>query len=119
MGGYDDNVCLRSVECYNFVNDQWIQILDMNNVRKFFVVVVIINGKIIVVGGYSDMGFIRIEEICEIFDKSLNQWSLVLSFIVLRVVCGIVSVKSVVYLFGGEDIKNFVYKFDSVECYIV
>ena len=119
MGGHDDNVCLRSVECYNPANDQWTQILDMNNARKFSAAAAITNGKIIVVGGYSDMGFTRIEETCEIFDKSLNQWSLVSSPTVPRAACGIVSVKSAVYLFGGEDTNNSVYKLDSVECYIV
>ena len=119
MGGHDDNLCLRSVECYNPANDQWTQILDMNNARKFSAAAAITNGKIIVVGGYSDMGFTRIEETCEIFDKSLNQWSLVSSPTVPRAACGIVSVKSAVYLFGGEDTNNPVNKLDSVECYIV
>ena len=31
----------------------------------------------------------------------------------------LVSVKSAVYLFGGKDTNNSVYKLDSVECFIV
>lgn len=119
MVGCDDNVCFKSVECYIFLSDEWSQIVDMNNVRKFVVVVVIIiDEKIIVVGGYSEMDCFIIIISCEIFNKSLNQWSLVFVFIVLRAVCGIVSVENYVYVFGGERELSYD-DFDSVECYVI
>ena len=74
------------------------------------------SGKIIVVGGYADVEFEAIEASCEIFDKSTNQWSLVSTPIVPRAACGIVSVGSCVYLFGGEDANQ---DLDIVECYSV
>ena len=120
MGGHDGNVCSRSVECYNPSIDQWTQILDMNNARRFSAAAAITGGRIIVVGGYSDMHFKTIETSCEIFDKNLNQWSLVSSPIVPRAACGIVSAEHCVYLFGGETPQSQ-HKLDStsVECYIV
>ncbi|KAJ7372050.1 hypothetical protein OS493_021478 [Desmophyllum pertusum] len=79
IAGSDGNVCLKSVECYNPSNDQWDQIPDMIKARKFAAAAVISGGKIIVAGGYRDMNCMTIEASCEIFDKSLNQWSLVSS----------------------------------------
>ena len=118
MGGHDGNVCSKSVECYNPSSDKWTQLLDMNNARRFSAATAITGGRIIVVGGYSDMKFKTIEASCEIFDKNLNQWSLVSSPIVPRAACGIVSAEHCVYLFGGEATQRR-HKLDSVECYIV
>ena len=60
-----------------------------------------------------------IETSCEIFDKSLNQWSLVSSPFIPRASCGIVSVGNCVYLFGGEDGNDEQNKLNSVESYNV
>lgn len=76
-------------------------IWDIFNVCMF-VVVVVLNGKIIVVGGFSVMKFLKVMEVfCEMFDLCINEWSLVLSFVILCVVCGIVSIDDIIYLFGG------------------
>lgn len=87
----------------------------MFKVRRF-VVVVIVYGKIFVVGGYSDLLVIlNIEVFCEMFDFSINEWSLVVSFVFLRVVCGIVSMGDIIYLFGGrneEYVLKIVMRFD-------
>ncbi|KAL9974028.1 hypothetical protein ACROYT_G020557 [Oculina patagonica] len=102
MAGHDGNACCKTVECYDPSNDKWSQIPDMNNPRRFAAAATT-GEKIIVVCGYCDMNFKNIETSCEMFDKSLNQWSLVSSPIVPRPACGIVSAGNCVYLFGGED----------------
>lgn len=82
-----------------------------------FVVVVIVYGKIFVVGGYSDLLVIlNIEVFCEMFNFSINEWSLVVSFVFLCVVCGIVSMGDVIYLFGG---RNEEYVLKIVMCFDV
>lgn len=116
LAGSNGSVCLKSVECYNPSNDQWTQIPDMIKARRFAAAEAITGGRVIVIGGYSDMSFDTIETSCEIFDKNLNQWSLVSSPTVPRAACGIVSVGNCVYLFGGEDGNK---ELDSVECYVV
>lgn len=117
VAGSDDNACLKSVECYTPSNDEWSQIADMNNARKFAAAAAATTGKkIIVVGGYCDMDCANIVASCEIFDKSLNQWSLVSAPIVPRAACGIVSVDNYVYVFGGENVYDDI---DSVECYAI
>ena len=118
MAGHDGNVCCKTVECYNPSNDQWVQVPDMNNARRFAAASTT-GAKIIAVGGYCDMGFRTIETSCEIFDKSLNQWNLVSGPFIPRAACGIASVENCVYLFGGEDANWQQYKLDSVECYVV
>ena len=119
LAGHDGNACCKTVERYNPTNDWWSQIPDMNNPRRFAAAATMTGGKIIVVCGYCDMGFNTIETSCEIFDKNLNQWSLISSPIVPLAACGIVSSGNSVYLFGGEDANWSQYKLDSVECYAV
>lgn len=119
MAGCDDKACLKSVECYTPLNDEWSQIADMSNARKFAAAAATTNGEnIIVVGGYSDKDCANIVASCEIFNKSLNQWSLVSGPIVPRAACGIVSVENCVYVFGGERESPYD-DLDSVECYAI
>ena len=134
MAGCDDHACLKSVECYTPSSDEWSQIADMNSARKFAAAVVTTTGgKIIVVGGYSEMDCSTIVASCEIFNKTLNQWSLVSAPIVPRAACGIVSVENYVYVFGGErespyddldsererERESPYDDLDSVECYAI
>lgn len=113
IAGQNLSACLKSVECFDPSKEQWTQIPDINNQRRF-AAAASSGEKIILVGGFSDMDFDSIEASCEIFDKSSNQWNLVSTPIEPRAACGIVSVGDHVYLFGGED---GVEDLDSVECY--
>lgn len=117
LAGQSQNgtACLKSVECYNPLNDQWAQIQDMI-IERQYAAAAALSEKVFVVGGYSDIEFEAIERSGEIYDKSLNQWSLVSGPSVPRAACGIVSVENCVYLFGGEDENQGL---DSVECYNV
>lgn len=117
--GSDGKTCLKSVECYNPVIDQWESAPDMWNARRLAAAAAITGRKILVVGGFSDMNSDTIETSSEIFDKSLNQWSLVSSPCIPRAACGIVSVGNCVYLFGGEDGNDKQNKLNSVESYDV
>lgn len=118
IAGSDGNSCLKNVECYNPAIDQWVSAPDMLNARTLASAAVITGRKILVVGGFSDMNYDTIETCCEIFDRSLNQWSLVSSPTVPRAACGIVSVGNCVYLFGGDD-GSKQNKLNSVESYDV
>lgn len=57
-----------------------------------------------------------VEFICEVFDFCVNQWSLVVSFVVLRVVCVIASVDEIVYVFGGDNQETYL---DGIEMFDV
>ncbi|XP_078365198.1 kelch repeat and BTB domain-containing protein 3-like [Oculina patagonica] len=105
-----------SVERYNPTSDKWDKIPDITHPRRYAAAATIC-GKILVVGGFSDMRFENIEASCELFDPDLNQWSLVPSPNVPCAACGIVSFKGCVYLFGGENANHEQYKLNSVECY--
>ena len=116
IAGSDGSSCLKSVECYNPSIDQWMPVPDMMNARRLAAAATIGGRKILVVGGCRDMSCGTIEVSCEIFNKSLNQWSLVSSPIEPRAACGIVSTENFVYLFGGKDANS---ELGSVECYVV
>ena len=118
IAGSDGNSCLKCVECYNPAIDQWVSAPDMLNARRLAAATAITGRKILVVGGFSDMNSDTIETSCEIFDRSLNQWSLVSRPTIPRAACGIVSVGNCVYLFGGDD-GSKQNKLNSVESYDV
>lgn len=115
IAGHDENVCHKSVECFNPLNNQWLDIADLNNARKF-AAAASSNGKIFVGGGYGDMDFQTIEASCEMFDPAVGGWNLVSAPTVPRAACGVVSFDNHVYLFGGEDTFS---ELDSVERYDV
>ena len=117
IAGNDDNGhCHTNVERYNPIGNKWDKIPDITRPRRYAAAAAVC-GKILVVGGFSDMSFENIEASCELSDPDSNQWSLVPSPIVPRAACGIVSFKDCVYLFGGEDANHKQYKLNSVECY--
>ena len=64
--------CYTSVECYNPTSDTWKKIPDISHTRRFAAAATI-GGKILIVGGFSDMSFSSIEASCELFDPELNQ----------------------------------------------
>lgn len=119
IAGSDGKSFPKSVECYNPAVDQWVSAPDMLNARRLAAAAATSDRKILVVGGFSDLNSNTIETSCEIFDKSLNQWSLDSSPFIPRASCGMVSVGNCVYLFGGEDGNDEQNKLNSVESYNV
>lgn len=119
IAGNDDSVCHKSVEFYDPLTDHWNGMPDMLKARRFTAAAAISGEKILVTGGYGDMAFQVIEASCEIFDPTVNQWSLVADPVVPRAACGIISFNNHVYLFGGEDAnkdRDSRYQ-DGMECY--
>jgi len=118
IGGHDTHTCLKSVECYDPLSNQWRKVPDVTNARRFAAAAAACR-RIVVVGGFCEMGALteaRLEPTCEMFDPCQNEWSLVSSPKVPRAGCGIVSVDDTVYVFGGENEEDFL---DSVECFNV
>ena len=102
IGGHNGTTCHNSVECYNPSTDQWKAIPSMSKARRFAAAATA-HGKIVVVGGYSDIASLNTEVSCEMFNPSTNEWSLVASPAFPRAACGIVSMGDIIYLFGGRN----------------
>ena len=115
LGGRDNSVCHKSIECFSASTNHWTDRPSMNVARQFAGAAVSC-GKIFIAGGYSDTDFRSLEGSCEMFDPVQDQWSLVSSPVVPRAACAMVSLDNHLYLFGGEDRA---FKYDSVECYDV
>ena len=116
IAGHNGTECLNSVECYDPSTDQWKAIASISKPRRFAAAATSC-GKILVVGGYSDMSdSLATEASCEIYDPSTNQWSLVSSPAFPRAACGIVSMDDKIYLFGGRNEEQFM---KTVDCFDV
>ena len=116
LGGRDNSVCHKSIECFNASTNHWTDRPSMNVARQFAGAAVSC-GKIFIAGGYSYTDFRSVEGSCEMFDPVQDQWSLVSSPVVPRAACAMVSFDNHLYLFGGEDCTYC--RHDSVECYNV
>ena len=113
IAGHDGKVCLNSVQRYNPLTDQWDKVSNISKVRRFAAAVTA-GEKIVTVGGFGDMTVRTIEPSCEIFDPSINQWSVVSVPECPRAACSAVSIGDIVYLFGGENEKLYQ---NEVECF--
>ena len=102
IAGHDGKVCQNSVECFNPLTDQWTKISNITKIRRFASGATAAE-KIVVVGGFGDMTETNIEPSCEIFEPSINQWSLVSGPSCPRAAGGIVSINDIIYLLGGEN----------------
>lgn len=115
IAGHNGTICHNSVECYDPSTDQWKTIPSISKARRFAAAATA-RGKIVVVGGYSDVSpSLNTEASCEMFDPSTNEWSLVSSPAFPRAACGIVSMDDIIYLFGGrneEHLMKTVERFD-------
>ena len=114
IAGHDGKVCLNSVECYNPLTDQWSRISNLFKARRCAAATTAGQRIIIVVGGFGDMTATTIEPSCEIYDPITNQWNMVSSPGIPRAACSAVSIDDIVYLFGGENERNYL---RSVECF--
>lgn len=115
IAGHNGTVCHNSVECYNPSSNQWRTIPSISRVRRFAAAATA-SGKIVVVGGYSDMSSLTTEATCEMFNPSANEWSLVTSPAFPRAASGIVSIDDIIYLFGGRNEEDYM---KTVECFDV
>lgn len=83
------------------------------NTRRSVFGVVVLNGKIYVVGGYDGYIFLSIVE-CYIF--SINMWSFFILMGILRSVVGVIELNGKIYVIGGY---NGLFIFNIVEVYDV
>ena len=70
-GGYDGNVFLKSVECYDPVSNKWTYIAPMN-VKRSRVALVANCRKLYAIGGYDGVSNLNT---MEIYDPDSNTWS--------------------------------------------
>lgn len=70
-GGYDGNVFLKQVECYDPNTDSWCFVAPMN-VKRSRVALVTNCGKLYAIGGYD--GVSNLNSV-EVYDPSFNTWN--------------------------------------------
>ena len=70
-GGYDGNVFLKSVECYDPVTNNWSYIAPMN-VKRSRVALVANCRKLYAIGGYDGVSNLNS---MEIYDPDANTWT--------------------------------------------
>lgn len=70
-GGYDGNVFLKSVECFDPALNRWSYVAPMN-VKRSRVALVANCGKLYAIGGYD--GTSNLSSI-EVYDAELNSWT--------------------------------------------
>ena len=71
-GGYDGNVFLKTVDCFDPVTNKWSKVTDMN-VKRSRVALVANCGKLYAIGGYDGSA-----NLCsvEVFDPETMAWTL-------------------------------------------
>lgn len=107
IAGHNGTICHNCVECYVPSTNQWKRIPSMSKARRFPAAATA-HGKIVVVGGYSDLSAsLNTEVSCEMFNPHTNAWSLIASPAFPRAACGIVSMDDIIYLFGGRNEEYF------------
>lgn len=101
IGGYDSlqNLGLNSVERYDQVNDEWMDIKPMNE-QRCFAAATVLGNKILVVGGTRDC-CLQLSN-CELYDPITDIWSLLPAELnVSRSEAAIAKTKKKVFVFGG------------------
>lgn len=102
IGGYDSlqNLGLNTVESYDRVNNEWMEIKPMNEQRCFAAATVLSCYKILVVGGTRDC-CLQLSN-CELYDPITDIWSLLPAELnVPRCEAAIAKSKNKVFVFGG------------------
>uniref|UniRef100_A0A3B4YYF8 Influenza virus NS1A binding protein n=1 Tax=Stegastes partitus TaxID=144197 RepID=A0A3B4YYF8_9TELE len=99
-GGYNREECLRTVECYDPIEDRWTFIAPMRTPRARFQMAVLM-GQLYVIGGsngHSD------ELSCgETYDPHADEWAQVPELRTNRCNAGVCSLNNKLYVVGGSD----------------
>ncbi|XP_071951306.1 kelch-like protein 8 isoform X1 [Antedon mediterranea] len=89
----------RSMECYDYRNDTWLQVKEMNWKRRH-VGVTSVNGKVYAVGGHDGREHLNS---MEVFDPKRNTWVLVAPMNNKRRGLAVASLGGPLYAIGGLD----------------
>lgn len=101
---------IRSVECYDFKNDKWYQVADMQH-RRCRCGVAVMNGYIYTVGGFN--GSLRVRTVDK-YDPKRDMWQNIASMEARRSTLGAAILNGLIYAVGGFDGSSGL---NTVECY--
>jgi len=99
-GGYNREECLRTVECYDPVEDHWTFIAPMRTPRARFQMAVLM-GQLYVIGGSNGHS----DELSagETYDPQADEWLQVPELRTNRCNAGVCSLNNKLYVVGGSD----------------
>ncbi|MEE9506561.1 MAG: kelch repeat-containing protein, partial [Thermoplasmata archaeon] len=72
VGGYGGGNYLPTAELYDFTNDTWVEVGELNEGRAYHTAVLLDNGKVLVAGGQNSSGY---TDTAELYDPSTQTWS--------------------------------------------
>ncbi|XP_045064222.1 kelch-like protein 3 isoform X3 [Coregonus clupeaformis] len=90
---------IRSVECYDFLEDRWYQVADLPS-RRCRAGVVFMAGRVYAVGGFN--GSLRVRTV-DVYDGVRDQWTTVPSMQERRSTLGSAVLGDMLYAVGGFD----------------
>ncbi len=90
---------IRNVECYDFKEERWFQVTDMDS-RRCRCGVAVVRGKVYAVGGFN--GALRVRTVDE-YDPVKDKWSSVASMDARRSTLGVAVLNDKIYAVGGFD----------------
>ena len=90
---------IRSVECYDFKEERWFQVTEMDN-RRCRCGVAVVRGKVYAVGGFN--GSLRVRTVDE-YDPVRDKWSSMPSMEARRSTLGVAVLNDRIYAVGGFD----------------
>lgn len=106
-GRNEEQEALATVEMFDTWNGQWVTCPDMLTRRAGCAASVMADGRLMVVGGYDDMGIVEgLLSTCEVFDPAKQLWSrLPVDLLRCRWGHGCATLGSKVYTVGGCSLR--------------
>ena len=90
---------IRSVECYDFKEERWFSVTEMES-RRCRCGVAVVRGKVYAVGGFN--GSLRVRTVDE-YDPSRDSWTGIASMEARRSTLGVAVLNDHIYAVGGFD----------------
>ena len=90
---------IKSVECYDFKEEKWFTLSDMDS-KRCRCGVAVVNGKVYAVGGFN--GGLRVKTVIE-YDPARDKWTSVANMEARRSTLGVAVLNDKIYAVGGFD----------------
>lgn len=99
VGGFNGSLRVRTVDCYDPINNQWISGTSME-ARRSTLGIAVLNNLIYAVGGFD--GSIGLQS-AEVFDPTEQSWQPIASMSTRRSSVGVAALNGMLYAVGGYD----------------